>query len=685
MSLRKNYVDILMQLKESLTEWKGEILEILSQKNYHPKMKIYLITQHYLEYCENNYLNNPNINNLPKMVSIFNDSNNLNSQINLNINNIKNLPYIFPLNKDNYNFFKELAINKDNNNIQEINSFVGEFKELFLQIFLLNGFYLFYFVYNGNLRQGFLKIKDINSFNNIMYEFEQNGPVFFAKDKKGIHLDDNELFINDNYYELYILRKTGINIEKTKKELEIIKERKFSRSARLPDFNFIQKTFINIINSKKPEKLTYIFNKKNNSSKKVKCTTVGSENLIFEDDDEKQMKDSIIKKSNNYINDDTLDDNNEEIYLTKSMFMDNSYIKRNSSIISEDDSSQGLIGLQNIGATCYMNATLQCFSNTYYLRKEFLFPDFYINLDNNKSKNKLSFALAEVFKNLWLKFDDKKSYPPENFKKLISEMNPLFRGIQANDPKDLILFMLENMHLELKTINKDIIVNNNFVPNEHNLSEVYQDFANYYLSKNKSIIFDIFYGCTNIVTSCLKCYSQIHNVQVNNILFFPLEEVRKYKNKDSNTPVNLIDCFEYNQRCDTYPSYFCNACHDNNSAAISFTRYIYSPKVLIINLNRGKGIQYNVKIDFEEFIDIKNFVFNQSPYKYELIGVICHFGESNMSGHFIAFCKHITLKGDKWYKFNDAFVDECTFNDVKTSGMPYVLFYSYIITDDSQN
>ena len=112
------------------------------------------------------------------------------------------------------------------------------------------------------------------------------------------------------------------------------------------------------------------------------------------------------------------------------------------------------------------------------------------------------------------------------------------------------------------------------IPNEHNLFEVYQDFANYYLSKNKSIIFDIFYGCTNIVTSCVICKSEIHNVQVNNILFFPLEEVRKYKNKDSNTPVNLIDCFEYNRRCDTYPSYYCNSCNNNNSTAISFTRYL---------------------------------------------------------------------------------------------------------------
>ena len=354
---------------------------------------------------------------------------------------------------------------------------------------------------------------------------------------------------------------------------------------------------------------------------------------------------------------------------------------RSSSVFELEESINGLIGLANIGATCYMNATLQCFSNIELLRTEFLSPEIYTNLDNNKAtKTILSFALAEVLKNLWLKFDgEKKYYAPENFKKIISEKNPLFRGIQANDPKDLILFMLETMHSELKTTDMNVAYDTNWVPNEHILEEVYQDFSNYYISKNRSIIFDIFYGCTNIVTSCINCKSALHNVQVSNILFFPLEEIRKFKNYNSETPVTINDCFEYNQRYDVYESYYCNTCNNNNSTAISFTRFLYTPRVLVINLNRGKGIQFNVKINFDEFIDLRNFVVaKDSPYKYELIGVICHFGESGMGGHFIAFCKHFTNIGCKWYRFNDAMVEECTFDEVKTKGMPYVLFYSYI-------
>ena len=44
--------------------------------------------------------------------------------------------------------------------------------------------------------------------------------------------------------------------------------------------------------------------------------------------------------------------------------------------------------------------------------------------------------------------------------------------------------------------------------------------------------------------TCLNCKFTTYNVQCFNILIFPLEEVRKYKNKLNNT-VDIIECFEY--------------------------------------------------------------------------------------------------------------------------------------------
>ena len=47
-----------------------------------------------------------------------------------------------------------------------------------------------------------------------------------------------------------------------------------------------------------------------------------------------------------------------------------------------------------------------------------------------------------------------------------------------------------------------------------------------------------------------------------------------------------------------------------------------------------------------------------------------------MSGHFIAFCK--SFVDQKWYKYNDAQVDLSSFEQAKNTGVPYILFYSFI-------
>ena len=333
----------------------------------------------------------------------------------------------------------------------------------------------------------------------------------------------------------------------------------------------------------------------------------------------------------------------------------------------------GIIGLINIGATCYMNATLQCFSNLRRFRAYLLSKEIYQNLEENKFKNKkLSFALAEVLKNLWEKLEQR-FYAPENFKKVISEMNPLFKGIAANDPKDLILFVLETMHNEMNNPLNSVIIDKN--PNNTNLKEVYNNFMNYYTNKNRSVISEEFYGFINNYTTCGYCNVKIHNVQIMNILFFPLNEVKKFKNYKHNN-VSILDCFEYYEKMENFPSFYCNICNQN-CQAYSANKIIYSPKTLIINLNRGKGLEFKVNIIFEEYLNLRKFILHEdSPYYYELTGVICHFGSNDEGGHFIAYCKN--SENCEWYKFNDQIVSKCDFNEVKENGLHYTLFYNYI-------
>ena len=108
------------------------------------------------------------------------------------------------------------------------------------------------------------------------------------------------------------------------------------------------------------------------------------------------------------------------------------------------------------------------------------------------------------------------------------------------------------------------------------------------------------------------------------------------------------------------------------------------PEVLILLLNRGNGIEFNVKIEFYEELNLYNYIeYKNTGFNYRLIGVISHLGESGMGGHFIAYCRD-PLIINKWYKYNDAIVDEV--KDFKKEiidfAMPYLLFYQKIKVDN---
>ena len=66
----------------------------------------------------------------------------------------------------------------------------------------------------------------------------------------------------------------------------------------------------------------------------------------------------------------------------------------------------------------------------------------------------------------------------------------------------------------------------------------------------------------------------------------------------------------------------------------------------------------------------------QNPAMMELYAVISHFGKSNISGEFVAYCKH--RETQEWYSYNDFSVAKCNKKDRYNKGMPYLLFYRVI-------
>ena len=367
------------------------------------------------------------------------------------------------------------------------------------------------------------------------------------------------------------------------------------------------------------------------------------------------------------------------------------------------------IGLNNVGATCFMNSTMQCLSQTKKLTAYFLDPQNKERIMKNNIAMKtpddlqLSPLYLELISKLWAT-DGSKNYSPYNFMNRVQDMNPLFQKGQAGDAKDFIIYLLEQMHSELK---KNMKKNEIKLPplNQYDQKNAIQHFFQDF-QEELSIFSDVFFGFNETTNVCLNCKNNYgskgqafpicYNYGIFNCIIFPLEEVKNMKNKfmqmmqnnmgfnnnfnfNMNNRVNLYECFVYNEKTDKFTGEnqnYCNICR--KMADSDYTSRIYiSPNVLILILNRGKGNMYNVKCDFALNIDITNFVIlkDRPQVTYNLYGVITHIGESGPNAHFVASCK--SPVNGLWYRFNDGLVYQINDfqKEVHDFWNPYILFY----------
>ena len=345
-----------------------------------------------------------------------------------------------------------------------------------------------------------------------------------------------------------------------------------------------------------------------------------------------------------------------------------------------------LRGLVNIANTCYMNSIIQCFAHIEELIIYFEKPKMIQLIGSPENRQKLFPVFVELIKLLWDGYDTSPLHP-YIFKQRLGEMNPLFSGPIPNDAKDLLTFLLIQLHDELNNpvqsfnnnnMNQNIMFNT-YIQQDKNvmMKNFITDFQNNY----RSIISELFYGLTYNQTQCYCCKSIIYNYQTMNFLIFPLGQVLDYKMRkvnyqnNFNNTVTLEDCFEHNQIFNPLNDYYCNICKQTSNGMFA-TFISVLPNIIIIILNRGTGLEYKVRIDFEENIDLKNYVeFFKDQAFYELIGVVTHYGESGASGHFMARCK--SPFDGLWYLYNDSLIQKLEYfsKDNFLQGNPYILFY----------
>ncbi len=203
--------------------------------------------------------------------------------------------------------------------------------------------------------------------------------------------------------------------------------------------------------------------------------------------------------------------------------------------LNKKENKKGLVGLNNIGNTCFMNTSLQCLSNCQILTNYFL-NDYYIPFVNKNnpigSKGKLVESYVELIKHLW--FGNENSIEPYDFKETIGEINIMFKGFQQHDTHEFLSLLLGELHEDLnKVLNKPYIsINENLHFN--NEIQQFQYFQKLFLSRNQSIIVDLFYGMFKSTVYCINnnCKHISNTFDPYSIISLPL--INKKIDNDSN-------------------------------------------------------------------------------------------------------------------------------------------------------
>ncbi|XP_046463041.1 ubiquitin carboxyl-terminal hydrolase 2-like isoform X2 [Daphnia pulex] len=350
--------------------------------------------------------------------------------------------------------------------------------------------------------------------------------------------------------------------------------------------------------------------------------------------------------------------------------------------------STGLVGLRNIGNTCFMNSVLQCLSNTRSVLEYVISNEYanHINTSTSSMNGALIKAFAIVLAELWKKEDDdddsysSSAVNPTALKSQIQKFAPRFMGYNQQDAQEFLRYLLEGLH---EDVNRIAVKPR---PLEHDISDDLSDSEKAaeswkrYVRRDDSKIVDLFVGQLKSTLQCTVCGHC-------SVTFDPFWDLSLPIPPSSKSNVKLqhcLDLFGKEEILDGDEKPTCSKCQTRRKCTKKFTIHKF-PQILVLHLKRfSPGERFrklDASVDFPlTDLDLSAYTspgIKPSPCSYQLYGVINHSG-SAYSGHYTASCRHPFSAN--WHEYNDSRISNLTAQRV-VSSEAYLLFYELESTE----
>ena len=211
--------------------------------------------------------------------------------------------------------------------------------------------------------------------------------------------------------------------------------------------------------------------------------------------------------------------------------------------LDEKDNRNGLVGLNNLGNTCYMNTGLQCLSNCELLTKYILGNYYEKDINKNNpigSQGEIIEKYALIIKHLW--YGSRDCISPIQFKQAFGKVYNAFNDYRQQDTQEFISYLLDSLHEDLNKVITKPYIETKDLPDSLKDEEIFNIKKNLYLCRNQSFIADLIYGfykstvfcpneaCKNISKS-FEPFNMITLSLINEVELRKMEEFKEEQNK----------------------------------------------------------------------------------------------------------------------------------------------------------